>query len=323
MDVLSDVLRTIRLEGALFLHAELGAPWCFQVPKGADIAQVLNPGAQGLAIFHLILQGQCWAQVQGGEPVRLSSGDLVVIPHGDNHVVGSGLQHAAVEVSNVIQPRVPEMARARYGGDGEQTLIACGWFAYESGVSRMLIEQLPPLFSVRLRERPAGNWIEQSVSFVLTAGADGTPGSASVASKIAEVLLTEAVRGYIESMPTGNVGWLAGLRDAHAGRCLALMHAEPGRDWTIDTLAHEIHTSRSVLAERFTAAVGVSPMQYLTRWRMVLAAGLLRNQPGALGRIAEQVGYASEAAFIRAFKREYNISPGVWRKQQDNRALSA
>lgn len=322
MDVLSDVLRTIRLEGALFLHAELGAPWCFNVPKGTDIAQVLNPGAQGLAIFHLILKGHCWAQVQGGEPVRLSQGDMVVIPHGDTHVVGSGLQHAAIEVSNVVQPRVPEMARARYGGDGEQTLIACGWFAYESGVSRMLIEQLPRLFSVRLRDRPVGSWIEQSVSFVLAAGADGAPGSASVASKIAEVLLTEAVRGYIDSMPSANVGWLAGLRDAHAGRCLALMHAEPGRDWTLDTLAHEIHTSRSVLAERFTAAVGVSPMQYLTSWRMVLAAGLLRNQPGSLGRIAEQVGYASEAAFIRAFKREYDVTPGVWRKQQDNRALS-
>lgn len=315
MDVLSDVLRTIRLEGALFLHADLGAPWCFNVPKGVDIAQVLKPGAQELAIFHLIMKGQCWAQVQGGEPIRLSQGDLVVIPHGDTHVVGSGLQHAAVAVANVIQPRVPELARIRYGGDGEQTLVACGWFAYEAGVSQMLIEQLPRLFSIHLRDRPAGSWIEQSVHFVLEAGASSTPGSDSVVAKIAEVLLTEAVRGYIESIPTGHVGWLAGLRDAHAGRCLALMHAEPGRDWSIDSLAQEIHTSRSVLAERFTAAVGVSPMHYLARWRMVLAAGLLRNQQGALARIAEQVGYGSEAAFIRAFKREYGVSPGVWRKR--------
>lgn len=320
MDVLSDVLRTIRLEGALFLHADLGAPWCFNVPRGVDIAQVLNPGAEGLAIFHLVMQGHCWAQVQGDEPVRLSPGDLVVIPHGDTHVVGSGLQHAAVEVSNVIQPRVPELSRVRYGGDGEQTLIACGWFAYEAGVSRMLIEQLPRLFCIRLRERPAGGWIEQSVVFVLEAGASRTPGATSVASKIAEVLLTEAVRGYIESLPAGSVGWLNGLRDALVGRCLALMHAEPGRDWTIDSLAHEINSSRSVLAERFTSVVGVAPMQYLARWRMVLAAGLLRNAHEALGRVAEQVGYTSEAGFIRAFKRQYHVSPGAWRKMQERQA---
>jgi AraC-like DNA-binding protein len=315
MDVLSDVLRTIRLEGALFFHADLGAPWCVNVPKGANMARILKPGAQGLAIFHLVMRGQCWAQVQGAEAVLLSPGDLVVIPHGDTHLLGSGLQHASVDVSNVIRLRIPELSLTRYGGDGEQTLMTCGWFAYDASVSNMLIEHLPQLFCIRLRDRPSGSWIEQSVSFVLDAGAERTPGSESVASKIAEVLLTEAVRGYIESMPDGNVGWLAGLRDVHAGRCLALMHAEPGRDWTIDSLAQEIHTSRSVLAERFTATVGVAPMQYLARWRMVLAARRLRNQQGTLARIAEEVGYGSEAAFIRAFKREYGVSPGAWRKK--------
>jgi AraC family transcriptional regulator, alkane utilization regulator len=315
MDVLSDVLRALRLESALFLHAELGAPWCFVVPKGTDIAQVLNPGAQGLGIFHLVLKGQCWAQVQGGQPVLLTPGDLVVIPHGDNHTVGSGLQHAAVEVSNVIQPRVPELSRTQYGGKGEQTLLACGWFAYEAGTSKILLDQLPPLFSIPLRQRPTGGWIEQSVSYVLEAGATGSPGHDTVVSKIAEVLLAEAVRGYIDALPPGHVGWLTGLQDPHAGKCLALMHAEPARDWTIDALANEIHCSRSVLADRFTATVGVAPMQYLARWRMVLAAGLLRNEHTALARVAAQVGYGSEAAFIRAFKREHGASPGAWRKQ--------
>jgi AraC-like DNA-binding protein len=314
MDVLSDVLRTIRLEGALFLNAELRAPWCFNVPQGSHIAQVLQPKAQHLAIFHLVLEGQCWAQVDGGEPVKLAPGDLVAIPHGDTHVLGSGLQHAAVEIANVVQPRVPELARIRYGGDGERTFLACGWFAYEGGAANPLFDNLPRLFSTRLRARPAGAWIEQSVNFVLGEGAARSPGSDVLASKIAEMLLAEALLGYIESMPADRAGWLAGLRDQQVGRCLALLHAEPARAWTVEALAQEIHSSRSVVAQRFTEMVGLPPMQYLARWRMVLAAGLLRNQQGTLARIAQEVGYESEAAFNRAFKREYGVSPGVWRQ---------
>lgn len=314
MDVLSDALRAIRLEGALFLNGELGAPWCVNVPKGADIAQVLKPGAQRLAICHLVLKGQCWIQVDGDEPVGLRAGDVVTLPHGDSHVLGSGLQHAAVDIAHVVSPRVPELTRVRYGGDGERTVVVCGWFAYESDVPNPITSNLPRLFSTPVLSRAAGTWIEQSVNFVMGEAALRSPGSSMVASKVAEVLFTEALRGYIESMPANDPGWLSGLRDPQVGRCLALMHAEPARAWTIEALAQEIHTSRSVLAERFAEMVGVPPIQYLTRWRMVLAAGFLRNQWGTLARIAKDVGYESEAAFNRAFKREYGISPGLWRQ---------
>jgi len=313
MDVLSDVLRTIRLEGALFLNGDMHAPWCFQVPRGADIAQLLKPGAQRLGICHLVLQGECWAQVDGEAPLRAYAGEVIAVPHGDSHVLGSGLQHAAVDMAHVVSPRAPELERVRYGGSGDRTVLVCSWFAYEGDVPNPVMANIPRLFTMSLRSRRAGPWIEQSVNFVLGDAASHTPGSEMVAAKVAEVLFAEVLRGYIESMPANSPGWLAGLRDPHVSRCLALMHGEPARNWTVDTLAQETHISRSVLADRFAELVGAPPMQYLTRWRMVLAAGMLRKDQGNLARIAEGVGYESEAAFNRAFKREYGVSPGAWR----------
>ncbi len=314
MGVLSDVLRTIRLEGALFLNGEMHAPWCFKVPPGAHIASVLRPGAQRLAICHLVLQGRCWAQAEGDAPVRVEAGEAIVIPHGHPHLLGSGLQQAAVDVDHVVSPRVPAMERIRYGGDGEITVLVCSWFAYEGDAPNPMLANLPRLFTAPLRRRSAGPWIEQSIGFVLADAAAKTPGSEVLVAKVAEMLFAEVVRGYIESIPANNPGWLAGLRDPQVSRCLALMHGEPGRAWTVDELASEVYISRSVLAEKFAELVGVPPMQYLTRWRMIVAAGMLRNEQIHLARVAESVGYESDAAFSRAFKREYGVSPGQWRQ---------
>ncbi len=314
MDVLSDVLRTIRLEGALFLNGEMHAPWCFKVPPGAHIAQLVRPGAQRLAICHLVLQGQCWTQIEGEEPIRVQAGEVVALPLGDAHVLGSGLQHAAVDIDHVVSPQPTGLERIRYGGDGEPTILICSWFAYEGDAPSAMMQNLPRLFTTSLRKRPAGPWIEQSVNFVLTDAAAGRPGSEMVQAKVAEVLFAEVLRGYIETMPANNPGWLAGLRDPAVSRCLALMHGDPSRAWTVDALATEIHVSRSVLAERFAELVGAPPMQYLTRWRMILAAGALRSEQTTLARIAEGAGYESEAAFSRAFKREYGVAPGTWRQ---------
>lgn len=313
MDVLSDVLRTIRLEGALFLNGDMRAPWCFNVPKSADLAQVLKPGAPRLAICHLVLQGQCWAQLHGAEPIRVNAGEVIAVPHGDPHVLGSHLRHAAVDVEHVVRPQVPAVQRIRYGGDGDRTVLVCSWLTYEGDAPNPVMSNLPGLFITALRSRPAGPWIEQSVNFVLGDAAARAPGSELLVAKVAELLFAEVVRGYIESMPANNPGWLAGLRDPHVGRCLALMHGEPARAWTVEALAQESHISRSVLADRFTELVGAPPMHYLAHWRMILAAGMLRRDQVNLARIAEGVGYESEAAFNRAFKREYGVSPGVWR----------
>ncbi len=315
MDVLSDAMRAIRLEGALFLNGELGAPWGVHVPSGPDIARMLRPGARRLAICHLVLEGRCWIQIAGEPPLCLRAGEVVTLPRGDAHLLGSNLQNAAIDLAHMVDPRVPELSRLRYGGDGERTILVCGWFAYEGEVPDPLIASLPPLFTTVLRGRPAGDWIEQSMDFVLSEAAAGTPASELVASKVAEVLFAEALRGHLESMPSGHRGWLAGLRDPLVGRCLALMHGDPARGWTVESLAQAIHTSRSVLAERFAELVGMPPMQYLTRWRMVVAAGRLRGRHGPLARIARDVGYDSEAAFNRAFKREFGVAPGMWRRR--------
>jgi AraC-like DNA-binding protein len=213
----------------------------------------------------------------------------------------------------VVRPKAPELERIRYGGDGDTTVLVCSWFAYEGDAPNPVMANLPRLFTAPLRSRPAGPWIEQSVNFVLGDAASKAPGSEMLAAKVAEMLFAEVLRGYIESLPATSPGWLAGLRDPHVSRCLALMHGQPARNWTVEALAQEVHVSRSVLADRFTELVGVAPMHYLTRWRMTLAAGMLRKDQANLARIAEGVGYESEAAFNRAFKREYGVSPGAWR----------
>jgi AraC family transcriptional regulator, alkane utilization regulator len=314
MDVLSDVLRTIRLEGALFLNGDMRAPWCVKIPRGADIAQLLRPGARRLAICHLVLQGRCWAQTEGNEPIEVVAGEAIVVPQGDPHVLGSGLQHAAIDIDHVVTPQLPMLDLIRYGGDGESTVIVCGWFAYEGDAPNPMMANLPSLFTTSLRRRAAGPWIEQSIGFVLGDAASNAPGSEMVAAKVAEVLFAEVLRGYMEAMPAHNPGWLAGLRDPQVSRCLALMHGEPSRPWTVEGLANEVHVSRSVLAEKFAELVGAPPMQYLTRWRMIVAARMLRSEQANLARVAEGVGYESEAAFNRAFKREYGVSPGQWRQ---------
>jgi len=313
MDVLSDVLQMIRLEGALFLNGEFHEPWCVSAPRGSDFASILCPRAENLAILHMVLEGRCWIQLHDGEAMALEAGDAVVMPHGDSHLIGSGLRHAAIDLDHVVQVKLPELNLIRYGGEGDRTVVVCGWFAYERGASNPLAAALPRIFRSQVGQRPSGAWIEQSIRFALSEAASGQPGSSAVAAKVAESLFVEALRGYLESVSPLQSGWLAGLRDPQVGRCLALMHAQPARAWSIEALAQEVHMSRSVLAERFNELVGMPPMQYLKRWRLAVAARLLCNERSSIIRVAEAVGYESEASFSRAFKIEYGAAPGLWR----------
>jgi AraC family transcriptional regulator, alkane utilization regulator len=313
MDVLSDVLQMIRLEGALFLNGEFHEPWCVNAPRGSDFAAILCPRASNLAILHLVLEGRCWIQLHDGEPMALEAGDAVVMPHGDSHLIGSGLRNAAIDLDHVVQVKLPELNLIRYGGAGERSVVVCGWFAYEREVSNPLLSALPGIFRTQVGRRPSGPWIEQSIRYVLGEAGSRQPGAGAVAAKVAESLFVEALRGYLESLPPQETGWLAGLRDPHVGRCLGLMHANPSRAWSLEELADGANTSRSVLAERFSGLVGVPPMQYLKRWRLSMAARLLCNERSTIVRVAEAVGYESEASFSRAFKSEYRMSPGQWR----------
>ncbi len=314
MDVLSDVLRMIRLHGALFLHASFGEPWCVEVPQRAVMAQLLQPGARRLAICHLVTEGGCWVRRDAGGPVLAQQGDVIVLPHGDAHWLGSGPAHAPIDLAHRVDPRVPEMRLRHYGGEGARTVLVCGWFAYEGSLPDPLISTLPAVFRAEVAQRPSGPWLAQSIRYAVGEAASARPGSSAVAARVAEALFVEALRAHIESLPPAHIGWLAGLRDPHIGRCLALMHAEPARAWTVDALATAVHSSRSALAARFGLLVGMPPMQYLKRWRLALAARLLCSEGRTLTRIAEDVGYESQAAFNRAFKQHYGVPPGVWRR---------
>jgi AraC-like DNA-binding protein len=313
MDVLSDVLQTIRLQGALFLNTECHEPWCVTVPKGSDMAKLLYPDASSVVICHTVLEGRCWIQPAGGQPLALQTGDVVAIPHGDAHMIGSGLQYAPVNVNDAVRIKAPELKPMRYGGDGDRTLLVCGWFAYDRDVPNPLVSVLPQVFRSAVGRRPAGPWLEQSIRYALAEAASDQPGSSAVATKVAESLFVETLRAYIDSLPPAQPGWLSGLRDPQVGKCLELMHSQPARDWSVDSLAEQIHVSRSVLAQRFNDFVGVPPMQYLKRWRLSIAARMLRGERVSIGRITEAIGYESEASFSRAFKQEYGVSPGQWR----------
>jgi AraC-like DNA-binding protein len=318
MDVLSDVLRIIRLKGALFLNAEFHEPWCVAAPSGADLARILSPAHEHMAICHLIVEGRCWAQLPGAEPLLVEAGDVLALPHGDAHLVGSGMQHAPPALSDAVELKLPQLLCARYGGEGAVTAVVCGWFAYDRRVASPVTAALPRIFRTSIRRRPSGAWLERSIRYAVDQATLAQPGSEAVTDKLAEVLFVEALRGYIEALPERQTGWLAGLRDPLVGRSIALLHERPADAWTVESLARAVNASRTVLAERFVALTGIPPMQYLTQWRISLGAHLLRGGRLSLVRIAEQVGYESEAAFSRAFKRGYGVPPGAWRRSGAN-----
>lgn len=320
MDVLSDALRVIRLKGALFLNAEFHEPWCVAAPSGAELARVHSPGQDQMAICHFVLQGRCWARAGDAAPLALRAGEVVVLPQGDPHLLGSGLRHGPVAARDAVHLELPSLSRTRHGGDGARTRVICGWFGYERTIASPVMAALPRVFRTSIRARPSGRWLESSIRYAAEEAGSHRPGGTVVADKLAEVLFVEALRGYLEAPRHRHGGWLAGLRDPLVGRSIALLHQRPGHAWTVASLAKEVHASRTVLAERFAAFVGKPPMQYLTQWRMALAADLLRAGSLTLARIAEQVGYDSEAAFSRAFSRQHGMPPGAWRRGRKNRS---
>ena len=317
MDALSEVLKALRLTSGIFLEAEFTAPWCIDSSPGKDDLRQILPHAEHVAIYHLLTEGQCRARLpRGGAVVGLGAGDLIMFPHGDGHLLGSDLQLAPVAAETLVEPSAEGgLARIAHGGGGDRTRFVCGFLACDSRLCRPLLGALPRMLKVPLGDGPASAWIIDT----LHRGADETraprAGTEAVLAKLSELLFLEAIRTYIESTPENERGWFAGLRDLHVSRALALMHGTPGRAWTVDDLGREAGMSRSAFAERFALLIGEPPMQYLTRWRLALAARTLKEGRESIVRIAEQVGYDSEAAFNRAFKREFGMPPATWRRQ--------
>jgi AraC-like DNA-binding protein len=319
MDALSETLRVVRLVGAIFINARFTAPWCYRSPHADSIAPLLEPGAERVVIFHLITEGECYVEMDDKEPVRLVAGDAVLFPHGDAHLMTSkpGLPPAKGSRLDVVLSRRPR--QISYGGGGAVTRLLCGYLACESRLARMLLAGLPSLVRTNVRGSNAGLWLEASVHYALREARSPRPGGAGVLAKLAEVLFIEVLRLYMNEQHEGRTGWLAGVSDRVVGAALSAMHKDPAHAWTLEELARAAGTSRSVLAERFQQLVGSSPMQYLTHWRMMLAANLLRTGNAPMTRIAEGVGYQTDTAFIRAFRREYGAPPATWRRTQAKR----
>ncbi|MGE8154802.1 AraC family transcriptional regulator [Pseudomonas vancouverensis] len=316
MDALSQTLRVVHLVGAIFINARFSAPWCYQSPRADTAAPFLEPGAERVVIFHLITEGECFVELGDQPPLQLRAGDVVVFPQGDAHRMCSapGLPPASGARLDAVLARRPR--QLSYGGGGAVTRLVCGYLACETRLAGMLLKGLPAVVRVNVRGSSAGVWLESSVRYALAEARSPRPGGASLLARLAEVLFIEVLRLYMNEQSDGRTGWLAAVHDRIVGAALNALHQKPCHPWTLDELARTAGTSRSVLAERFQLLVGVSPMQYLTQWRMLLAANLLRSGSGTLLQIAEEVGYQTDTAFSRAFRREYGAPPAAWRRSQ-------
>lgn len=317
MDALSDLLQVVRLNGALFLEARFAAPWCIESQPGREATGVLA-GAEHIVFFHIITQGRCRVRLSsGGDALELKAGDLILMAHDDAHLLGSDLQLAPVDSETLVRPAVPGgLLTIDHGGGGEETRLMCGFLSCDPQLSRPLLDALPRMLRVPLGDGAASQWLLGLLQRGARENSAPGPGSGTVLAKLAELLFVEAMRRHIETLPDRQVGWLAGLRDRHVGRALALMHEQPMQDWTVDELAERAGLSRSALAQRFTQLIGQPPMQYLKRWRLGLAAAALKDSRRPVAALAERYGYESEAAFNRAFKREFGVPPGAWRRKR-------
>lgn len=318
MDALSETLRVVRLVGAIFINAKFTAPWCYHSPRADASARVLEPNAERIVIFHLITEGECFVLMKDQPPLKLSAGDVVIFPQGDAHQMTSdpGVEPAAVDASRLERLFTQRPHFLQYGGGGAVTRLVCGYLGCDARLVRMLMNGLPPVVRVSVRGSSAGPWLEESVRYALREARSPRAGGLGVLSKLSEVLFIEVLRLYMEEQAEGRTGWLAGVNDRIVGAALKEIHKCPAQEWTVEDLARTCGTSRSVLAERFQELVGSSPIQYLTHWRMTLAANLLARSNAPLSRIAEEVGYQTDTAFSRAFRREFGAPPAAWRKTQ-------
>jgi AraC family transcriptional regulator, alkane utilization regulator len=315
MDALSDVLRVVRLKGGVFLHAEFTEPWCiFSQVTPQDCGSLLD-GAEQVVLYHYVVEGRLTAQIPNHPGVEIEAGEVVIFPHNDGHLLGSHLDLPPVPSREVVRVS-PESGLfiIQHGGGGEKTRIVCGFLGCDRLEGNPLAAALPPLLRFDARHGSAAAWIKSSFEFAADEIAARRAGSQTVLAKLSELLFVETLRHYVERLPNEQTGWLAGLKDPFVSRALSLLHRRVAHQWTVDDLGREVGLSRSALADRFTRLIGEPPMRYLARWRIQLAAHHLRNSETTLARIAEQVGYESEAAFNRAFRRSFGVPPATWRR---------
>jgi AraC-like DNA-binding protein len=326
-DTLSDVLRAVRLRGAVFFYVEGKDPWVVETPCASVLVPAMMPDVEHLMPFHGVARGSCWASLLGGEPIRLSEGDLVLFPQGDHHVMSSapGLRAKVVDPAVYYAERPPQLPftlsltehgmfpTEEHGSGTEQIKVVCGFLGCDAKPFNPLIASMPRVLRMPGLAAEGSSWIANFLRSMVDESIRKRPGGEAVLERMSEMLFVEVLRRYLETLPAGEAGWLAGMRDPAIGRVLALLHEQPEAPWTLKRLADEAALSRSTLHDRFIFFIGQSPMQYLTQWRMQVATRMLRDTNAKLLSVALGVGYDSEAAFSRAFKRAVGVAPGAWR----------
>ncbi len=316
MDTLSEVLKSVRLTGATFFSAEFRAPWGFKSPPMAELGTSLSLGTGQLVLYHLVTEGRATARLGDGSEVALGAGDVVVIPHGDAHSVWNGRPASWHDmVPDAQRALAGDLRVARAGGGGDLTRFVCGYFGCEKPAGHLFLAGLPPILRISLRGGGEGDWIERAIRHLGAEDPSGAAGRMALLSKLSEALFVETLRRYLAGLPPEQSGWLAGARDPVAGHALALLHREPSHPWSLAAIARVVGVSRTVLVDRFRHFLGEAPMAYLTRWRLQLGARLLETTTRSVGEIAGDVGYESQAAFKRAFKRRFQIFPGRHRRR--------
>lgn len=316
MDPLSDVLRSMRLTGGIFLRGEFTAPWAVSARVGPEDCAPFGPAPRNIIAYHYVERGGMLLQVAGHPDIEVGEGEIILLPRNDPHVLASQAGLPPAEVESLIMPASDSgLARLVYGGGGAATGIYCGFLGNETP-GDILLSVLPPVLRLKIPQDATGEWIGSTFRFAEVALAGGGERSAVVLGRLAEMLFEEAVQRHVAELPMEEKGWLAGLRDPYVGRALAILHGRPDRHWTTEDLATDVGLSRSAFASRFTDLIGAPPIRYLARWRMQMAARRLADTQDAISRIAFDTGYESEAAFNRAFKRAFGTPPAAWRKER-------
>ncbi len=315
-DTLSDVLRAVRLTGAVYYSIETSSPWVAEAAESRLLAPRLGLDSEHVIEYHLIAKGACWAGLLNEPCVRVETGDIIVFPQGDAHVLSSA---PGMRSPPNLDDHQPPMGRSlpfalnEGGGGPDRAHVVCGFLGLDARPFNPLLAALP-----RFIHQPAKGGQSGLFSSLVTLALDESKaresGSECVLARLSELLFVDLVRRYVASLPPEQTGWLAALKDDMVGKALTLLHDRPSEDWSLEQLAKLVGVSRSVLAERFAELVGIPPMAYLTRWRMQLAAGLLAGTSASLAEISGRVGYGSEAAFSRAFKKVVGVAPAFWRQ---------
>ncbi len=312
MDALADILETVHLSGSVYCRSELSSPWGMGLPA-SDAAQ-----------FHVVRRGRCWLRMEDerlGEPLRMEAGDMVMLPRGNAHALADDPATPATLLPELIATHAkspgPICSRSplTFGGGGEPTTIICGYFRFDTGAVHPLLSVLPQVVYLRGEGGRAHSWLETTLDLIAAEATSERAGGEALINRLTEALFIQVVRAHLEEQTQPDPSWLAGLRDPQIADALGLIHRELGANWTVDALAARIGMSRSGFSARFRALVGEPPLQYLTRWRMQVAANHLRHDRLSLAEIAEAVGYQAEASFSKVFKRFAGVAPGTYRRQ--------